>query len=258
VNCFAGCAPDKVVAALGLSMRDLLLNPAKREPKRIVATYDYHDANGNVVAQKVRYEPKKFYWRIQTADGGWIWKLSGRIVGLYQLPDLVDARQVIVVEGEKAVELLRRKGLSATCPPKGAGLWRDEWSLNLCAAGAVHVVILADNDRIGIQHAEGVAASCYQKSVSLFDKAQNVIGTSDPLHVKVLLLPGLPTGGDVVDFLDRHDVTELRELIQNSPFWTPHRAQEAKLERRRALTRARVRRHRERQRAARRMSNHVA
>jgi hypothetical protein len=69
-----------------------------------------------------------------------------------------------------------------------------------------------------------------------------------PLTVKVVSLPGLPAGGDVVDFLDRHTVSELRALIAATPPWTPGGTERARLERKRQLTRERVRRLRERRR----------
>src|SRR5262245_32415170 len=55
-----GCTAKQIAAALGLSLADLLhIDPPAPQP-RIVATYDYHDATGQVIFQVVRLEPKSF------------------------------------------------------------------------------------------------------------------------------------------------------------------------------------------------------
>ena len=44
LNCFAGCAVENVVAALGLDLKDLFPTaPPAVPPQAIVATYDYRD-----------------------------------------------------------------------------------------------------------------------------------------------------------------------------------------------------------------------
>ena len=59
IKCQAGCSHKAVMAALGLSERDLF--PAKpsgtpkREKPHIVATYAYKDAQGALLAEKLRY-----------------------------------------------------------------------------------------------------------------------------------------------------------------------------------------------------------
>src|SRR5262245_1574635 len=64
LDCKAGCLTSKVVHALGLQMRDLFLYPPGLGPSRTeVARYDYSDLSGQLIAQKVRYYPKKFSWR---------------------------------------------------------------------------------------------------------------------------------------------------------------------------------------------------
>src|SRR5687768_332272 len=66
VHCHAGCPPETIVAAVGLTMADLF--PPNAEPtfgdarsstgpstgRRIVATYDYPDADGTLLYQAVR------------------------------------------------------------------------------------------------------------------------------------------------------------------------------------------------------------
>lgn len=63
---------------------------------------------------------------------------------------------VLVVEGEKDVAAAEALGFTATCNPMGAKKWRDEYSQFLEGS---RVVIIADADRAGREHAQQVAAS---------------------------------------------------------------------------------------------------
>lgn len=121
---------------------------------RIVATYDYQDAEGALLFQVVRYDPKDFRQRRPDGRGGWLWKTKGVRQVLYHLPQLKDADNVLVVEGEKDVQSLERLGFTATCNPGGAGKWRPGFSK--CLKGK-RIVILPDNDLPGQEHARQVA-----------------------------------------------------------------------------------------------------
>ena len=85
----------------------------------IVATYDYRDADGKVLYQKLRYEPKGFSQR--RPDGsGWSNKLDGpggldgrRVI--YRWPEILkypDA-PVFVCEGEKDADRVATLNLCA-------------------------------------------------------------------------------------------------------------------------------------------------
>ena len=82
-QCHAGCTARRVGDAL--RAKGLLPERPKRERKakpklgRIVATYDYKDAAGELVLQMVRYEPKDFRQRRPDPDkpGEWIWSIDG-------------------------------------------------------------------------------------------------------------------------------------------------------------------------------------
>jgi 5S rRNA maturation endonuclease (ribonuclease M5) len=63
---------------------------------------------------------------------------------------------VLVVEGEKDVAAAESLGFTATCNPMGAKKWHDDYSHFLEGAG---VVVIADADRPGREHAQQVAAS---------------------------------------------------------------------------------------------------
>ena len=185
VYCHADCEPLKIVEALGLTMRDLFAAPAPSRG-RIVKTYDYIDAHGELLCQSVRYEPKDFRQRRPDPDGGWIWDLDGVPRVPYRLPELLKAdpaRVVFVVEGERDVDRLRGLGLVATCSPLGGGKW------NQIDDSVLHdrrVIVLPDKDDLGRKHARQVVASLDGKAAV----------------VKILTLPGLPEHGDVSDWLD--------------------------------------------------------
>ena len=120
VHCATGCSVEAVATALGLDVVDLFPDrPEEAAARRVVATYDYHDADGTVVMQAVRYDPKGFAQRQPDGFGGWVWHLRGLDERpLYRLPQILDAvahgRTVWVAEGEKDVDALVLAGLDAT------------------------------------------------------------------------------------------------------------------------------------------------
>lgn len=179
-----------------------LLSP-RREPagsgSRIVATYDYTDESGELLYQNARYEPKDFKQRRPNGKGGWIWNLHGVRRVLYRLPKILAASDALVVEGEKDADTGDTLGLTATT--SGAtGTWRNEFSETLRGK---RVVVIADADEPGRNHAEQVAASLAGKVESL----------------KVLELPGAK---DLNEWVERGGTREaLINLIQTAPEWNP-------------------------------------
>lgn len=215
LNCFAGCAAERVVEAVGLKMADLFIPKEKKEtpPKReIVATYDYRDEQGTLLFQAVRFNPKGFSQRQPDGQGGWMYNLRGVRRVLYRLPDLLrelktrSIASIFICEGEKDVDLLWKKGLLATTSPMGAGKWRDEYTEFLQDyEGSIETVILPDNDDAGRSHAETVARSFHGKAI-----------------VKVIELPGLPPKGDVTDWFNTGgDAETLCVLAERAVVWTP-------------------------------------
>jgi hypothetical protein len=86
--------------------------------------YDYCDEKGNVLYQKIRAYPKKF-WQ-QTPDGG---KLNGVKRVPYRLRELIESVGLVYIsEGEKDFDTLFNLGLTATCNDSGAGNWRPEFN----------------------------------------------------------------------------------------------------------------------------------
>lgn len=183
IKCFASCKTEDVVEALDLKMRDLW--PPSDRPRapmpavKVVARYDYVDEQGELLYQVERLDPKSFRQRRPEGDG-WSYKLGNVRRVLYRLPELLaePSRPVLLVEGEKDVDNLRRLKLVATTIAGGAGAWRPEYA---DALRDRTVIILPDNDEPGRQFA-------MQASTWL-------------LRSLIVVLPGLPEKGDASDWL---------------------------------------------------------
>ena len=128
-----------------------------------VSTYDYRSATGELVYQVLRQHAacksrpggyaKTFKQRRPDASGGWIYNMDGVERVLYRMPEVITAKQVWVVEGEKDAETLARLGICATCNVGGAGKWMDAYSESLAKKVAV---VCGDNDDPGRKHSKDV------------------------------------------------------------------------------------------------------
>lgn len=166
VCCQTGCAGDDVVAALGLTWPDLRDAEPEPRPGRsvTVATYDYTDAEGTLLFQKVRLEPKSFRQRRPDGAGGWSWSLGDTERVLYRLPEVTRAvaagDPVYLCEGEKDADRMMQAGVCATTWTEGAwqpgkrSKWRTEYTELLAWA---HVVIVRDRDDSGRATAADIA-----------------------------------------------------------------------------------------------------
>lgn len=227
--CHAGCSVEAVVAALGLRMADLFVEPApSRAPKKkgkIVATYDYRDEQAALLYQVVRRAPKHFYQRRPDGRDGWVNNIKGVRKVVYKLPEIIAAmrgrpageRVVVIPEGEKDVETLWALGIPATTNPMGAGKWSDEHTAQLKAAGVEMAIAIPDNDVPGRKHADVVAASCAKAMVA-----------------KLAVLPGLAPphekhGEDVSDWLAMgHGAEELRRVLDAAAVVQPQATEPGK------------------------------
>jgi hypothetical protein len=238
IRCHAGCATEAIVEKLGLKMADLF--PPKADTSIV---YQYRDADGKVVLEKVRHMPKRFTQRRPDGEGGYIYSLKAgwyrkendewaairnatnpdqppRVEGakwfaevphvLYRLPEVTEAvraeRQIFYVEGEKDVENLVKVGRDATTNSGGAGeTWRNEYGEVLRGAT---VIFIPDRDKAGGE---------------LFERyAPGLLAA-----VKELRRLDLPEGvKDISDWLAAgHGVQELDALAAAAPVWTvngPH------------------------------------
>ncbi len=172
-----------------------------------VAIYDYYDETGALLFQVCRKADKQFPQRRPDGKGGWTWRTAGVRKVLYRLPELIEAvatkHTILIVEGEKDVDSLWRIGIPATTNPGGAGKWRAEFGEHLRSAD---VVLLPDNDEAGWKHVHEVGAAL----------------TGIAGRTRVLVLPGLPSKGDVSDWLDAGGTREQFDvLVEQAQDWQP-------------------------------------
>jgi len=147
VCCHAGCDTRDVMAALNLTMSDLFDEPKVREIYAPSRTYAY------LGGRRVHRKPDKSF--PQSGDK------SDR--SLFHADRIGDAATVYVPEGEKDVEAVEAAGGVGVCSAMGAGkAYLADWTL----LRGRHVVIVADKDKAGREHAadvvgqlDGIAAS---------------------------------------------------------------------------------------------------
>jgi hypothetical protein len=181
---------------------------------RPVAIYQYRDAQGQLVFEKLRYEPKRFVQRRPLGDGRYEYKLDAVEKPLYHLPELLTANEIFVCEGEKDCDnvvaafsgdkrIASSIRIAATTNFGGAGKWREEYGVFFAGK---RVVILPDNDDAGLRHAEMVARNVSKHAAG----------------VKFVMLPGLPEKGDVSDWLSAgHTTDDLITEIKGTLPWRP-------------------------------------
>jgi AAA domain len=178
--------------------------PAAEAPPRVVATYFYISADGEVLYEVLRYEPKSFRQRRPIAGGGYAYSLGDVKPVLYRLPELLkfpDAT-VFLCEGEKDADRVATLDLTATTI-SGSTTWTPELAEPLRGRD---VIVLVDNDAPGAAKAEKAALALHGVAAS----------------VRLVLLPDLPPGGDVSDYLDAGNSKEqLEQLCLSAPLFDP-------------------------------------
>jgi putative DNA primase/helicase len=128
---------------------------------------------------------------------------------LYRGDDLPADGPIIVTEGELKADAARSIGLAAVTSAHGCkSAHRSDWT----PLRGRQIIILADNDPGGLRYAQDVAA----------------ILTALGAVVRIVLLPGLPPKGDLLDYLEARDGqdaetlrAEIEALADAAPIWTP-------------------------------------
>lgn len=198
-NCFGGCAKDKI--------KDLVVIGAETENKgqitydttpfwelKVAKTYNYLNAKGKILYQKVRFIPKSFAIRYKKRNGKWGWGMNGHDPVLYNLPNVIRSRRIIVVEGEKNADAIINLGLTATCNYDGAGKWLDSYNRYLYGK---EMWLIPDNDDAGIAHMSLV-----------YEKIHKITRS------KIVNLPGLSYKQDPYDWIEMgHTKVEFLKLI---------------------------------------------
>lgn len=167
VKCFAGCTRRSVCESLGIWERDLYYDAEEAvKVEEAEAVYPYHDENGTLLYEVVRFPGKRLRPRRPNGE----WGIEGVRRVLYRLSSLVVAQTypgtvhaVYIVEGEKDADRIRSLGYVSTTPPFGAGKWKASYVKYFLG---LRVVIVADRDANradgsspGLEHAREIAES---------------------------------------------------------------------------------------------------
>lgn len=230
----SAAAPKKGKTAK--SCRRLKIGDTWQERYRVTTDYAYAIADGTVMLHKYRAEEygedgartaKTFTIQHQGADGKWYWG-AGIYAGLlYHLPEVIEgvrrAERILIAEGEKDVDNLRKLGYNATCGMHGGGTsqlhgkWNEDHAKHF--DGAQEVIVIADNDAAGEGIAQWICKSLRERVKSL-----KLVRISE--HY-----PELPAHGDFTDWVEMlkgqgvssksavHDMLEA--MFDRTPQWAP-------------------------------------
>jgi hypothetical protein len=122
-----------------------------------VATYKYLDVDGNILTGVTRYEPKSFRpWCFKVIDGEKKWVIgSPPVRPLYHLPELTNASEVVLVEGEGKADALARFNVVTTTIMGGAhAVDKTNW----LPLAKKKIYIWPDNDDAGEKFAKAATA----------------------------------------------------------------------------------------------------
>lgn len=164
-NCFAGCDSSDIASYfkdLGFDVHKIKEEKIEKKeklinknmpnlPKKEVARYQYISVDGELLFEKIRYEPKGFMIvnPLGNGQGGH----SGALYGAQLLKDC--ETPIYIVEGEKDADFLTGLGLVAVTSG-GASSWPEK--NNYLFKDSI-VRIIPDNDEPGAKYAEKVGAS---------------------------------------------------------------------------------------------------
>ena len=128
--------------------------------------------------------------------------LNGLQMPLYHICNLTDnTKPVFIVEGEKDVETMEKLGYIATTSPNGAGSkWKKSYTEYI---KNFDVIILADNDEVGLKYATNIA--------------ENIIHTARSVKLvpSQALYEPLQPKGDISDILDCIGSEKTIQLIES-------------------------------------------
>ena len=179
-------------------IRSLVTLTGFGEPSNV---WEYTDASGDHVGSVIRWdlENRKEIRQISKVDGGWVAKGMTGLRPLFNLPEVLKAEFVVIVEGEKTADATSALGYTVTTPTQGSkAASKTDWSV---LAGK-SILLLPDNDDQGMDFVKSV--------ISLLPRSCSV-------EVKQLVDAfDLPIGGDLAD-LNEVGEEALKDFIDNFP-----------------------------------------
>lgn len=201
----------------------------------IKAVYEYQDREGRIVLRKARREKfdeekqkkkKSFAMQSIGVDEKWYPDAGIYVNLLYHLPEVLENIEckgtIIIAEGEKDVDNLRKLGFTATCGLCGGGTgklegkWNDDHVKQL--EGAERVIVIPDYDAAGEELAQRICKSL-----------QGHVGEVKLLRISDHCMT-LPEKGDFTDWVDvlkasgpitKSDLlAKMNSMIDEAPVWT--------------------------------------
>lgn len=161
----------------------------KGVPVRITRIDLYPDASGAPWMAEGRFEwgaGDKSYRPCHYTAEGWQTGDPPGMLPLYNLPLVIGAERILVLEGPKCAEIAIGLGYVATTSSHGAkSAHRTDWS----ALAGKDIVIIPDNDAPGEQYASVIAST--------------LAGLDPAPRVKLLRLPDLSESEDIEQWRDR-------------------------------------------------------
>ena len=219
VHCFAGCTVKEICEALGIKVRDLFFDapkvdfkvkykvPVKEKAEKVKGEiekiYSYTNALGREVFQVVRYKPKDFRQRHKDQDGEWKWDMKGVERVMYNLPNVINSKNVVITAGEKDADNLIKEGYVATTNVGGEKNWLDAYADTFVGKD---VIICGDNDETGREYVQEVFDS-------ISGKAKTVKVVNLPENIK-----------DVSDFIAEHNGDSKKLIDELIQYAVPHYA----------------------------------
>jgi len=196
-----------LTALQSLAVEAGLASADETQGSRLVRTHKWRDANGSLVWEKLRYEPKDFRVRRPDGNGSWIWNIDG-VLPMWYNADLIAAasegdRIIWVFEGEHDADEGTGVGVLGTTTGSVTS-WKPELAAQL-AGWSVRVV--PHQDAEGRRYGEQVASSLYGVAES----------------IRIVRLPGMAhKGADFADWVAAGGTKdELLALAEAAPEWEP-------------------------------------
>ncbi len=149
-------------------------------------TWTYRTSTGEYAFSVARFNTAdgKQFRPIHRDGNGFVLADPPGALPLYRLPEISNESIVYVVEGEKCADAGAAIGLTCTTSAHGSkAAHKSDWP----TLAGKDVVLIPDNDTAGLGYAETVATI--------------LTSLNNPATVKIVELPGLPAGGDVIEFI---------------------------------------------------------
>lgn len=168
----------------------------------VTGKWDYKDSQGALIACVYRYDPPdgKEYrpWDVKARK-----YQAPNPRPLYNQPEMLKEKQVILVEGEKSALSLMNIGICATTAMNGAKAPVDktDWS----PLAGKEVMIWPDKDKAGWDYAENVATALQEIGVTKL----SILHSPEDKPDKWDAADAVQEGFDIKDFLENAERTEL-------------------------------------------------